>query len=303
MRRLGVIIKLANMKFIALTLLPFCSLFGQQVADTAFQFQSAKPRYAQGRGSVVQLDAAHNNFHTLDGRYAPFAKVLRQDGFNVISNGAALTEASLAKGKIFVISNPLDSSNVGRWQLPIPSAFSPSEMKALNHWVKNGGRLLLIADHMPFAGAAADLARSFGFEYLNCFAVDNRQRSVERFFKENQSLLDNEITRGIDTIVTFTGSAFRIPKAAKGILALHKYTLLSPKVAWQFEESTPATDSKGYYQGAYMPYGKGKIVVMGEAAMFSAQLTGPNRAPVGMNNPNARENAQLLLNILRWLDE
>ncbi len=291
------------MKFIAFLLLPFCSLFGQQVADTAFQFQIAKPRFAQGRGSVVQLDAAHHNFHTMEGRYAPFAKVLRHDGFRVISNDTPLTEGTLAKGRIFVISNPLDSSNIGSWQLPTPSAFSPSEITALNNWVKNGGRLLLIADHMPFAGAAADLARSFGFEYLNCFAMDNRRRSVERFYRGDKSLLDNEITRGIDTVVTFTGSAFHIPKAATGILALHNYTLLSPETAWQFEENTPAVDSKGYFQGAYMPYGKGKVVVMGEAAMFSAQLSGPNRFPVGMNNPNARQNAQLLLNILHWLDD
>lgn len=156
---------------------------------------------------------------------------------------------------------------------------------------------------MPFAGSVIDLARSFGFEYANCFAMDNRRRDPERFYKGNRTLLDNELTRGIDTIVTFTGSAFRIPKKATGILALDNYTLLFPDVAWDFTENTRAVDSRGYYQGAYMQYGKGKIVVMGEAAMFSAQLAGPDRTRIGMNHPAARQNPQLLLNMVHWLDE
>lgn len=54
--------------------------------------------------------------------------------------------------------------------------------------------------------------------------------------------------------------------------------------------------------GAYKKYGKGKVVVFGEAAMFTAQLAGPNKNKTGMNNLVAPENYQLLLNIIHWLD-
>lgn len=291
------------MKLTSMIFLLCCTgcLYSQQVADTAYQYAIPKPRYEVGRGSVVQVDAAHHNFHTIDGRYAPFARLLRQDGYQVVSNDAVISPAVLQRGKIFVISNALDSTE--SWDLPAHSAFSPSEITDLNTWVKNGGSLLLIADHMPFAGAAADLARSFGFEFMNCFAMDNRRRSADRFYKGNHTLLDNEITRGIDTIVSFTGSAFRIPKGATGLLALQNFTLLFPNSAWKFEEGTPASDSKGFFQGAYMPYGQGRIVVMGEAAMFSAQVQGPARTPAGMNHPAARQNAAFLLRIMHWLDE
>ena len=278
-------------------------MHGQQVADTAYNFAIANPRYEVGKGSVITVDAAHNNFHTLDNRYGPFGKVLEGDGFRLTSNSKPVTQEVLRDCRIFVISNPLDSSNLSEWRLPNPSAFSQTEIAAINQWVKNGGRLLLIADHMPFAGAAQALAQSFGFEFFNCFAMDNRRRSLERFYRGNQSLLDNEITRGVDTVVTFTGSAFKIPKAAMPILALKNYTLSMPVVAWQFEENTPALPGDGFYQGAYMEYGKGKIVVMGEAAMFTAQLAGPNRNPVGFNRPEARQSNQLLLNIIHWLDK
>lgn len=278
-------------------------VFGQQMPDTAYNYVIAQPRYPAGKGSIVTVDAAHNNFHTLDNRYGPFGKVLANDGYRLVSNDKPLTAEVLRDTRIYVISNPLDSSNLGQWQLPTPSAFSATEITAINEWVKNGGRLLLIADHMPFAGAAQALAQSFGFKFLNCFAMDNRRRSLERFYRGNQSLADNEITRGVDTVVTFTGSAFKIPKGAQPILALKNYTLSLPAVAWQFEEDTPTVSGEGFYQGAYLEYGKGKIVVMGEAAMFSAQLTGAIRTPVGLNRPEAKANNQLLLNIIHWLDQ
>ena len=274
----------------------------QQVPDTAFRAEIARPAYAKGTGSVVMIDAGHNNFHTLDNRYRSFGNVLEGDGYRMASGDGPATAESLNTCRIFVISNPLDSSNTGNWSLPTPSAYSAEEITAINAWVRGGGSLLLIADHMPFAGAAHDLAASFGFEYLNCFAMDNRRRNFERFFHSNGSLADCEITRGVDTVVSFTGSAFRIPEGATPILKLNDYTLLMPQTAWQFEENTPTVDSEGYYQGAVMPYGKGRIAVMGEAAMFSAQLGGPNRTPFGMNRPEARENSRLLLNIIHWLD-
>ena len=51
-----------------------------------------------------------------------------------------------------------------------------------------------------------------------------------------------------------------------------------------------------------MEYGRGKIVVFGEAALFSAQLQGAEKRKMGMNNPQALQNPQFLLNIIHWLD-
>ncbi len=293
--------------FRLLLLLLFSGLWhvveAQQVADTAFAYASQHPKYPRGMGSTVWIDEAHANFHTLGGRYAPFAKVLQQDGYQLGAYTQPMHLEGLQSCRILVISNALDSSNIGNWNLPTPSAFSAGEIEAVNQWVKNGGRLLLIADHMPFAGAAQALGRSFGVEFLNCFANDNRHRQVERFYPGNGSLLPHPITQGIDTVVAFTGSAFRIPEGASPLLALKNYTLVMPSVAWQFEENSPFRPSEGYYQGACFPYGKGRVAVMGEAAMFSAQLSGPNQWRVGMNAPEAGQNAQFLLNIIHWLDE
>jgi hypothetical protein len=75
-----------------------------------------------------------------------------------------------------------------------------------------------------------------------------------------------------------------------------------PDTAWVIKKDTPKFDVKGWSQGAYKKYGKGKVVAFGEAAMFSAQLAGPGKIKMGMNNEAAPENYQLLLNIIHWLD-
>jgi hypothetical protein len=59
----------------------------------------------------------------------------------------------------------------------------------------------------------------------------------------------------------------------------------------------------GLLQGAVLSHGRGRVAVFGEAAMFSAQLAGPNRNPMGMNAPHARQNPQFLLTVVHWLAE
>ena len=75
-----------------------------------------------------------------------------------------------------------------------------------------------------------------------------------------------------------------------------------PDTAWVFDDKTTIFNVEGWSQGAYKMYGKGKIVAFGEAAMFTAQLGGPKKRKMGMNNEVAPENHQLLLNIIHWLD-
>ena len=74
-----------------------------------------------------------------------------------------------------------------------------------------------------------------------------------------------------------------------------------PKTAWEFGPDTARHDVGGWLQGAVFEVGKGRVAVFGEAAMFSAQLAGPEKVPMGMNAPNATQNPQLLLNVLHWL--
>jgi hypothetical protein len=284
-------------------------LFGQQVADTSYAPVIHNPVYPPGEGPVVFIDEGHHNFHTKDGRYQAFAKLLERDGYVVKGGTGAFTREQLDKGKILVISNALNEINIGNWVLPNPSAFTKKEIRVVRKWVRNGGSLFLIADHMPMAGAAEDLAKAFGFEFTNGFVFDTTARGSAFFSLENGSLQTNVITAGRDNsekvkrIATFTGQAFRIPEDAQSILTFgDNFINMLPDTAWVFNEHTKIMDVKGWSQGAFKKYGKGRVVAFGEAAMFSAQLAGPQKIRAGMNSPLAEENYQLLLNIIHWLD-
>jgi hypothetical protein len=50
-----------------------------------------------------------------------------------------------------------------------------------------------------------------------------------------------------------------------------------------------------------MQYGRGRAAFVGEAAVFTAQVAGPERLTMGMNRPEASQKQQFLLNLMHWL--
>lgn len=285
------------------------SASAQQVADTAYHPLIADKAYLRESGPAVCIDEGHNNFHTKDGRYRVFANVLEDDGYVVNSHSGGFTPESLADCEILVISNAMHESTLGNWILPTASAFTGDEIETVEAWVRTGGSLFLIADHMPMAGAAADLAAAFGFHFTNGFAMDTLNTGPILFRKEDGTLADNLLTRGrtedesVDAIASFTGQAFQHPEGATPILLLPSQAVnLLPDTAWVFHDDTRMEAAGGWSQGAYREYGEGRIVFFGEAAMFSAQLAGPQKYKAGMNAEIASQNYKLLLNIIHWLD-
>lgn len=297
------------MKKIFFLLLATNILSAQQIGDADFNPQLKNPYYKTGEGPVIFIDEAHNNFHTLSGRYRPFAEILEKDGYKVRPNSEKFSFESLSKAKILVISNALNERNREEWTLPTPSAFTIEEIDAVAEWIKNGGSLFLIADHMPFPGAAGPLALKFGFKMNNGFAIDTlKQAQPALFTKGDHTLKSNTITSGrnnlesVDSIYSFTGQAFEIPDDAEPVLIFNQnFITLMPDTALVFKDSTPVMSVAGWSQGAVKNFGKGRIVVWGEAAMFSAQTA--NGKKFGMNSLFAKYNLQLLLNIIHWLDK
>jgi hypothetical protein len=158
-------------------------------------------------------------------------------------------------------------------------------------------------------GAARDLAAAFGFTFTDGFALDTAHPGPSFFYRGGGTLSDNIITNGrnpgekVDTIATFTGQAFPVPEGASSIIQFGDgYQLMLSDTAWVFDATTKYTKIKGWSQAAFRTFGKGRVVVCGEAAMFTAQLAGPQKIPAGMNSPVAKENYRLLLNIMHWLD-
>ena len=298
-----------NLKLILLLVLNYNYVsYSQQIADTTFVFDIGNPYNKSDDAPVIYIDALHNNLHKLDGNFAPFAKLARADGYNVESLNRW---EDLENAHLLVIANALNEQNIGNWERPIYSAFTQVEIDKIVRYVENGGSLLLIADHMPFAGAASSLAKSFGFELCDGFAqLDKKGNVPDTFSEENKRLKPSILTNGligeeVSKVITFTGSSFSIPNDAIGILKfLENDTCAKPNVAWQFDDTTPKISLGNEFQGAIKLHGKGKIAIFGEAAMFTAQTVtqNGNTFKVGYNSSYATENIQFIRNVLLWLN-
>jgi len=302
----------------AFVLLAASSARAQQVPDTGFKPPIARPAYPRGNGPRVVVDGGHHNFHTATGRYLPFAELLRRDGYRVSGSTSPFTSDSLKSADILVIANALAAVNAeesGNWALPTPSAFKADEIAAVKRWVEAGGALFLIVDHMPMPGAAGDLGRAFGVEFSNGFAGLNDPTGARppnigpmAFTLANGTLDKGPWTEGrspeerVQSVMTFTGSAFFPgPKVTPVLVFPAGFVSLTPDAAFDFKPETPRVPVAGWCQGAVLVAGKGRVAIFGEAAMFTAQLAGPAKSPMGMNAPEAKQNYQFLLNVVHWL--
>lgn len=280
----------------------------QQVADRGYLPRIASPMYTADAGPRVCVDAAHHNFHTIDDRFFAFAALLRRDGYRVNGNAATLDAAALRACDVLVISNAQPSdAEWDTYPYPTPSAFAADEIAAVHRWVEQGGALLLIADHMPLAGAARALAAAFEVEFIDGFAQRTSDKGFDLFSRSAGTLRDHPIVRGrnaaeaVESIRTFTGQGFKAPHAAPLLVLSEDFAVLMPRIAWEFTADTPKVPGKGLLQGAALEAGKGRAAFFGEAAMFSAQLAGPDKDPMGMNAPGAERNHQFVLNLMHWL--
>lgn len=276
----------------------------QVLPDTTWAPTVESPEFPPGKGPVVVVDATHRELHTLDRSFAPFGALLAADGFEVVPGEGPL-EAELRRADVLVVANARKARGAEG-----PSAFTDAETREIDAWVRRGGSLLLIADHMPFAGAAASLADRFGIELVNGFALD-REASDSRtvYSRENGLLASDAIADGgapgelVDRVVTFAGSALR-PRSEKVRPLLYlppDYVVFLPAEPWKFGPDTRRIPTDGLLQAAVVERGKGRVAVVGEAAMFTAQVFGPDRVPLGMNAPGAEENPRFVLNLLHWL--
>ena len=284
--------------------------FTQQRADDIIIPKIENPRFKKGKGTRILIDQSHHNFHQINGRFKPFADLLITDGYQLDS---IIDFKKLNKNDVLVISNPIHQKNIGNWRKPIYNAFSEEEIIYIKKWINKGGRLLLIADHMPFSGAANSLANAFGFNFCDGFAYQQKENrnAPDIFSINNKRFLNTVISDGtlggkINNITTFTGSSFSIPKKAKGILKFKKGDYcLAPEIAWRFNDNTPSSDLENNYQGAILEFGKGKIAVFGEAAMFTAQTVTNNSGTFkfGFHAKQAPNNIQFIRNLIFWLSK
>jgi hypothetical protein len=280
------------------------AVLAQQLPDPEFNTSVENPAYKKD-GPRVLFDEAHHNFHTTEGRYKPFVDILMNDGYRIIRNRQAFTKSTLSSFKVLVIANALGAEEMDDNGADA-SAFTEEECQAVQDWVKSGGALLLIADHAPFGGAAASLGSRFGIDMSKGFTYDPANSapnspSLLIFSRENKLLATHPITEGRDqneklnAVQSFTGQSLKGPDDSVAILKLSDTAKDTPN-----READSSVSAAGRAQAIALKFGKGRVVVQGEAAMLSAQIAGQNKQKMGMNVPG-NDNKQYALNVMHWL--
>ncbi len=281
-----------------------------QRADNGWDPEVAHPAYTVEHPRVV-IDEAHYNAHTAGGKYRPFARLLAADGYHVEKGKRKLAAESLAGVDVLVIVNASGGPKpqIFGINIPVPTrkkredpAFTAAEIQAVRSWVEQGGSLLLIADHAPFGGSAAKLAEAFGVRMNNGFVEVAGQGDPLVFSRDQGAsclLGDHPILSGVSAeetvrrVMTFTGQSLDGPAEATILLRL-------PASAIEYVPPGPELKPQpaGKAQGLTFPHGKGRVVILGEAGMLTAQVS--RGKPFGMNLPG-NDNRQFALNVMHWL--
>jgi len=298
--------------FLLLLLFNKNTMLSQQVIDSLFTKDIQEPTYNSENSPIIYLDEGHNNGSQLNTSFKPTSNILVKDGYIVKSNREQISNEILNRADILVVIDALASENIDNWKLPTPSAFTDDEILSIHEWVEKGGSLLLVADHMPFAGASKKLGKAFGVNFINGFAIDTIGWDLTRFSRGENSLRQHPIIEGrnfdeqVNEISTYFGQCLAISEIGLNpIMVFSNENIVSynPKEAWKFNNETKTIPSKGYYQGVAGEYGKGRIVVLGDSSIILAHLIGKNKRTIGINSVETKNNYQFMLNIFHWLSQ
>lgn len=288
----------------------------RQVADSTFVPKVPEPAFAHLR---VLFDEAHENFHTLAGRYQAFGALMKADGCELTSNHEPFSAERLAGFDVLVIANALGDLPDSASAAPTdPSAFTAGEIEAVYRWVRDGGALLLIADHAPFGSAAAALGARLGVEMSQGYTADSLQAAGPgsitniEFTRARGTLGAHPIMEGrteperVDRIVAFTGQSLRGPEGSAPLMVLSTDAIdIPPEAVGLSPDSMMALSApaQGRSMAVALEIGSGRAVVQGEAGMLSAQIVlrpGQEPSKFGMNQ-SGLDNQQYALNVMRWL--
>lgn len=290
-------------KFIAIGLGILLLLAAGYAAWLYSQEQIANPDYTPAIASVdsfqttplIAIDGGHENFHQLDGRFAPFASLASHGQYQVQQIDSSLSDENLTMD-ILVVANA-------------NAALGDEEVESVVQWVEDGGSLLLIADHAPFGSYVAPLAERFGVEMGNGFVVTGTRDEIKGpidFTGEDLGthpiISSDREGRAIGAVRSFTGQSLSVPEGGSLLLGL-------PEGAAEFSDRAAVNayidggaagrDVSDRAQAVALQYGEGRVVVSGEAAMFTSQMQrGNSDRTMGVQEA---DNEAYTLNVLDWL--
>lgn len=208
------------------------------------------------------------------------------DGYRVIGWTGTFEAGALAETDVLVIANARDLHALMAGDL-WKSAFTEHECDVVRDWVREGGSLLLIADHAPFGNASESLGQRFGIAMGKGWAFDRTGTggittqldfSIEnRLLGEHPTVGGRDSSEEVENIRSFTGQSLGVPPGAAILMKLSDTAreAVTPDDRNAEDAAARSADTSqfgsrssavaGRAQGLAMTFGRGKVVALGEA--------------------------------------
>lgn len=229
---------------------------------------------------TVLFDAGHaedagNADWLIEGAYSDFADVLRTHGFSVDSTRESLTLEKLQKFNALVLPEP-------------NTIFTSTEEQAILDFIKNGGGVFFISDHIQsdrnrdgidsvgiFNKFVSPLG--FRFEDVNVLEANLSAEPVDGKY------IAHPVIYRVQAMAIWAGTSVKILDAehVSGVIFFNEYNYGQPALA-------------------VGTYGQGRFVALGDSAIFD-DGSGTRQGENLHKGFSEYDHSQLALNILRWL--
>ena len=225
-------------------------------------FNSEKRKDAAGKDvywHYVWEERSHPGFYTL-------GNIFERHGAKLSSLDVAPTTANLKNSSVYIIVDPDHKKDN-----PTPNFVSDNDVKAISEWVKAGGSLLLMAND----SANCDL-KNFN-KLAAVFGVTYTDKSI--------NMVKNDT---YEQGVVYPGNGNPVFKTTKKMF-LKELSVLNIKAP-----ATANTTKDGDVIIATAPYGKGKVLIVGDPWLYNEYVDG-RKLPAEYENYKAAED------LVKWL--
>ncbi|HEX8316764.1 ABC transporter permease [Longimicrobium sp.] len=274
---------------------------GDHVTDARYRPPAGAFGEVATRPTTILVDEAHGNRHGLGNAAEPgtlrwIVQPAEEARIQVYGLYVAVRPQALADVQLLVVAGATTD-------LDGKGAFSDAEIRTVQEWVRAGGSLLLLTDHEPFAGRVRRLAEAFGVRSSLDVLADpahgdprapNKVRTV--FGAGGVPLGAHPVTTGVGRVITYGGQALARPDPGTTVLLplAPSARLLTGRPLF------PGVPRERQGQLLAFPYGRGRVVVSGETALFTAQRKRSDGTIFGVGDAGT-DNARLALNVFSWL--
>lgn len=236
---------------------------------------------------------------TWKGAFSAFGIALAKAGYDL---------ESLPRGVKFTYGDPTNEQDLSNYDVmvtPEPNnRFGADEKKAIEQFVRNGGGLLMIADHAiadrDHDGWAAtgilndlmiDMPIGLHFQMRGEPGSDITERHAKTYTRDESSpiLYTGPFGRvGTKGFMLVGSTVMKMDRTANPTLAGH---------IW-FRRAQPDTDMDAVFVTS--SYGKGRIAAVGDSSPAEDITASCGRAYIGFDDP-AHDNAIIFMNTMAWL--